>query len=128
MSECAIKCFFFIAGDECVPRSFGKDFIVCVCNSTYCDTISEPTLQQNQFLWYTSTQNGKRMELSVNNFSAQNEPEDGVLLIVDSSQTFQKIQGFGGAMTDAAAINIRSLSNETQFKLLEYISALFLRT
>lgn len=127
MSDCAIKCFFFfIAGDECEPRSFGEDSIVCVCNSTYCDSISEPKLQQNQFLWYTSTQDGKRMQLSVNDFS-KNESENNVRLIVDSSETYQQIYGFGGAMTDAAALNIRSLSNDTQYKLLEYVSTLFLR-
>lgn len=112
--------FFFTAGNECEPRSFGADSIVCVCNSTYCDSISEPQLQQNQFLWYTSTEDGKRMQLSVNDF-ATNESESDLCLVVDSSQKYQKIEGFGGAMTDAAALNIRTLSNQTQQQLLEYV-------
>lgn len=121
MSKCAVECFFSIAGDGCEQRSFGENLIVCVCNSTYCDTITEQKPQQNQYLWYTSTEDGKRMELSVHNFSAKNEPENDIVFLVDSSQKFQTIQGFGGAMTDAAALNIRSLSNETQRMLLEYV-------
>lgn len=95
--------------------------MVCVCNATYCDTITEPPtkLQQNQFLWYTSTKDGKRLQLSVNNFSAKNESDNDVIFIVDGNYTYQQIQGFGGAMTDAAALNIRSLSNETQRNLFE---------
>ncbi|XP_011867654.1 PREDICTED: glucosylceramidase-like [Vollenhovia emeryi] len=108
-----------VKGDECVPRSFGADSIVCVCNSTYCDTITEPNLQQDQFSWYISTMDGKRMQLSVNNFSDSNETENDIVLTVNSANTYQTIQGFGGAMTDAAALNIRTLSNETQHKLLE---------
>lgn len=115
---------FFIIGDECVSRKFG-DSVVCVCNATYCDTISEPQLQQNQFMWYTSTRSGKRMELSVDNFS-ESGYENGVHLTVNSDEKYQKIEGFGGAMTDAAAINIRKLSKETQSKLLGYVSTLFL--
>lgn len=108
-----------VKGDECVQRSFGEDSVVCVCNSTYCDTISEPKIQQNQVLWYTSTQDGKRMQSSVINFATINETENDLVLTVDSSQKYQTIQGFGGAMTDAAALNIRSLSNETQQILLQ---------
>ncbi|KYN23063.1 Glucosylceramidase [Trachymyrmex cornetzi] len=123
---CQFKCrniqlnvLLFITGDECIPRSFGNNFIVCVCNSTYCDTVSKENLQENQLLYYTSTEDGKRMQLSVMNFTAKNESETGLVLTVDNNQKFQKIQGFGGAMTDAAALNIRSLSNKTQQILLE---------
>lgn len=39
-------------------------------------------------------------------------------------QKYQKIRGFGGAMTDAAAINILSLSAGTQEQLLrQYFSS-----
>ena len=108
-----------ITGDECIPRSFGNNSIVCVCNSTYCDTVSKQKLQQNQLLWYTSTEDGKRMQSSVMNFTAKNESD--LVLTVDVNQKFQKIQGFGGAMTDAAALNIKTLSNKTQQILLEYV-------
>jgi len=115
-------------GDEgCVQRSFGKNFIVCVCNSTYCDTISEPKLQEDKAIWYTSTQDGKRMHPSYINITdesfAKNESENQLILTVDSSQQYQAIHGFGGAMTDAAALNIKSLSNKAQERLLEYVAS-----
>lgn len=103
--------------------SFGENGNVCVCNSTYCDTIKVPQLQQNQFLWYTSTKDGKMMESSINNFSTENKDKNiSKVLTLDSNKKYQSIFGFGGAMTDAAAINIRSLSNKTQQKLLEYVT------
>lgn len=48
----------------------------------------------------------------------------GLRLTIDPHQKYQKIKGFGGAMTDAAAINILSLSAATQDQLLrQYFSA-----
>lgn len=117
--------FVYLVGDGCIPLSFGENGNVCICNSTYCDTIEVPQLQTNQFLWYISTKDGKMMEYSINNFSnedeVKNKSERIKVLTVDSSQKYQQIFGFGGAMTDAAALNIRNLSNETQHKLLEYV-------
>lgn len=44
-------------------------------------------------------------------------------MTVVPDQKYQKIRGFGGAMTDAAAINILSLSAGTQEQLLrQYFS------
>jgi len=113
-----------IIGDGCVQRSFGKNFIVCVCNSTYCDTISEPKIQEDEAIWYTSTQDGKRMHSSYINITTDEsfaKNKNQLVLIVDSNQTYQAINGFGGAMTDAAALNIKSLGNETQGQLLKYV-------
>ncbi|XP_012219375.2 lysosomal acid glucosylceramidase-like [Linepithema humile] len=109
--------FVAVESYTCVQRSVRPDAIVCVCNSTYCDTIDEPILQANQFQLYTSTKSGQRLQLTIANFS--NESANGTLLIVDSKKKYQKIHGFGGALTDAAALNIRTLSNATQRKLLE---------
>lgn len=112
----------YLVGDGCIQLSFGKNGSVCVCNSTYCDTIEVPQLQKDQFLWYISTKDGKMMEYSINNFSTKNESKNSKVLTLDSSQQYQKIFGFGGAMTDAAALNIRTLSNKTQQNLLEYVT------
>jgi len=46
------------------------------------------------------------------------EPADKALL-VDASKTYQSIVGFGGAFTEAAAINWRSLSPEDQEKVIK---------
>ncbi|XP_050449095.1 lysosomal acid glucosylceramidase-like isoform X2 [Cataglyphis hispanica] len=118
-----IAVFAAVKGDGCIPLSFGEKGNVCICNSTYCDTIEMPQLQTDQFLWYISTKDGKMMEYSINNFSNEdeikNKSERIKVLTIDSSLKYQQIFGFGGAMTDAAALNIRTLSNETQHKLLE---------
>lgn len=108
----------------CVPLEIKKDRIVCVCNSTYCDKIDSPKLQAGKFYQYTSTRSGERLNLSVGNISNEtqnfsDEPE--LILVIDGTEKYQKIHGFGGAMTDAAALNIRTLSNETQQKLIEYV-------
>lgn len=41
------------------------------------------------------------------------------ILEIDSSKTFQEIIGFGGALTEAAAVNILSLPEEDQEKILK---------
>jgi len=126
MLTLAMNVLSIIGDGECVQRSFEKNFIVCVCNSTYCDTISEPDIQEDKAVWYTSTQDGKRMQSSYINITtdesfAKNESENQLILTVDSNQQYQAIHGFGGAMTDAAALNIKSLSTKAQKRLLEYV-------
>lgn len=74
------------------------------------------------------------MQYSTIDFSIKNESnqstiepkyteyiENDLVLTVNSSQMYQEMQGFGGAMTDAAALNIKKLSNGTQHVLLEYV-------
>lgn len=108
-----------VGGDnDCIPRVVGPNAIVCVCNSTYCDFPSDVEVQGNQYVYYTSTESGKRLQSSVANFTSNPMISD-ILFTVDSSVEYQTIFGFGGAMTDAAAINIRTLSNGTQQKLIE---------
>lgn len=43
----------------------------------------------------------------------------GLLLTLRPGQTFQKVKGFGGAMTDAAALNILALSPPARDLLLK---------
>jgi len=120
MSKQQIYIFLYlIAGNKCMRRSFGQDSIVCVCNATYCDGIYQSKLQAGQFQLYTSTKSGERLQLTNGKFSI--EPINGTLLVINSSQQYQKIYGFGGAFTDSTVLNIRSLSNKTQHKLLEYV-------
>lgn len=102
-----------------MSRIVGPNAIVCVCNSTYCDAYRRPQLQADQFQMYTSTMNGERLRLTIGNFSA--ESVNGTLFTVDSKQIYQRILGFGGALTDAVSLNIRTLSNATQQNLLKYV-------
>ncbi|XP_076179500.1 lysosomal acid glucosylceramidase-like [Ptiloglossa arizonensis] len=115
--------FFFAIGNanECVPRSFGTNRIVCVCNSTYCDGLPEdrPEVPQDgSSYWYVSDREGRRLELSTVEFGACQNLLCETFITVDSTKRYQKVLGFGGAFTDSAGINIKSLSKATQQRLL----------
>ncbi|XP_066998118.2 lysosomal acid glucosylceramidase [Anabrus simplex] len=102
----------------CAARSY-EDGIVCVCNASYCDQPGPVELPPDgQFVVYTSSQAGQRFDKTIGTFVNDYEGE-AVRVTVDRSKTYQKIFGFGGAMTDAAALNIASLSPDTQEHLLK---------
>lgn len=106
--------------NDCVPRSFGTNNIVCVCNSTYCDSTPEPkpsSPEKGTFHWYVSSRDGLRLSLSKGQMGrCQN---DGSLTLnIDTSKRYQTILGFGGAFTDSAGMNIKNLSEATQDQLI----------
>lgn len=109
--------------NRCVPRSFGYDSVVCECNSTYCDSVgSAPLPPAGTFSSYLSSRGGARMEASQGPVQG-NSTGAGLRLTLAPYQKYQRIRGFGGAMTDAAAINILALSAGTQEQLLrQYFS------
>ncbi|KAK8788543.1 hypothetical protein V5799_021679, partial [Amblyomma americanum] len=45
--------------------------------------------------------------------------ENDSVLIVNSSKTYQKVFGFGGAFTDATGINVKSLPSNMQDDILK---------
>ncbi|XP_003999772.2 lysosomal acid glucosylceramidase isoform X2 [Felis catus] len=103
----------------CNPKSFGYSSVVCVCNATYCDSLDPLTLPApGTFGRYESTRSGRRMELSLGPIRA-NRTGTGLLLTLQPDQKFQKVKGFGGAMTDAAALNILALSPPARNSLLK---------
>uniref|UniRef100_A0A667ZSW4 Glucosylceramidase n=2 Tax=Myripristis murdjan TaxID=586833 RepID=A0A667ZSW4_9TELE len=109
--------------NKCVPRNFGHGSVVCECNSTYCDSVGSVTLPPlGQFSSYLSNKAGSRLEESQGQVHV-NSTGAGLRLTIVPYQKYQRIRGFGGAMTDAAAINILSLSPGTQDQLLrQYFS------
>ncbi|KAJ8354838.1 hypothetical protein SKAU_G00224050 [Synaphobranchus kaupii] len=109
--------------NECVARNFGHGSVVCECNATYCDTPGSIQLPPpGQYLSFLSSQTGKRMERSQGHVQNKSTGADLRLSIV-SSQKYQRIKGFGGAMTDSAAMNILTLSPGAQDMLLrQYFS------
>ncbi|XP_031839027.2 lysosomal acid glucosylceramidase-like isoform X1 [Nomia melanderi] len=124
MWKAALLIGFFLAegwSKECVPRSFGHNKIVCVCNSTYCDTTpdADPKVPPNgRFYWYVSTKDGERLSLKEKEFGDAHSNLFTLTLTVDSTVRYQKILGFGGAFTDSAGMHITSLSNATQDQLM----------
>lgn len=105
-------------GKACVPVSFGHDSVVCVCNSTYCDSLDPLViLVLGNYSKYESSKEGKRLESSRGTLQA-NHTVPGLVLTLNIAKKYQQIKGFGGAVTDSAAMNILSLSPETQKNLI----------
>lgn len=94
----------------CIPRNYGLDSIVCMCNYSYCDDLDPIKKQVNTVLLFESGKSGNRFKETQLKFGQINLMANQTLtLTLDRSKKGQKIIGFGGAMTDAAAINIKSL-------------------
>ncbi|XP_071534348.1 lysosomal acid glucosylceramidase-like [Panulirus ornatus] len=107
----------------CKSRNYGHGSIVCVCDSLYCDSFPPVEFPKGgEALVVTSNKAGARWNIAKGIFSEhENEilPSTETLEFeVDSRTAYQKIIGFGGAFTDAAGLNILSLSEPLQEKIL----------
>ncbi|CAL1536498.1 unnamed protein product [Lymnaea stagnalis] len=101
----------------CVPYIVKSRYIVCVCNSTYCDTVpSADRVSKGQFIVFTTSQDGFRFNKQI--LPASNVSKTNAIYYVKLNETRQTIIGFGGAFTDAAGINIAKLPSEAQDKLI----------
>ena len=146
----ALICFPLPGGNECVAKNFGHGSVVCVCNSTYCDSVGSVTLPPlGQYSSYLSSMAGSRLKAGHGQVQEKSSGAgerrrstlfdcflwcwstcaflnvflSGLRLTIVPFQKYQRIRGFGGAMTDAAAINILSLSHGAQEQLLrQYFS------
>ncbi|XP_077432150.1 lysosomal acid glucosylceramidase isoform X2 [Vanacampus margaritifer] len=123
---------------KCAARSFGHDSVVCECNSTYCDTLGTVSLPPlGQYISYLSSMAGSRLEHSQGpirpngtgagrwcvDHKVRHVSPSGLRLTLLPHKKYQTMRGFGGAMTDAAAMNILSLSAGAQDQLLrQYFS------
>ncbi|XP_063002222.1 lysosomal acid glucosylceramidase-like [Elgaria multicarinata webbii] len=107
-----------MGSQPCNRKYFGRDSIVCVCNRTYCDTQDPVTLPATGFfVKYESSKSGNRLQCSKGVFQDKNYTPD-LMLVLDPAKRYQTIKGFGGSITDSAAINILSLSPNAQQNLL----------
>lgn len=107
-----------VFGEPCRARKTNSSSIVCVCDSTYCDTL--PTLEEiteGTYQLFTSSYDGLRFQKETGQFSEDLE-ESPYSLTIDRSIKYQTIVGFGGAFTDSAGINLKSLPEAAQEKLL----------
>lgn len=103
--------------DGCAQRKYSQDSIVCVCNSTYCDTLTGALPEQGNVLTLTSSKDGLRFQRNVWQSDLLVKPwkhdRQG------RSVRYQSLKGFGGALTDAAALNAMNLSTKTRHNLLK---------
>uniref|UniRef100_A0A8C3XV59 Glucosylceramidase n=1 Tax=Chelydra serpentina TaxID=8475 RepID=A0A8C3XV59_CHESE len=101
-----------LGGRPCNAKNFGHDSLVCECNASYCDTLDPVVVPAlGTYAKYESSKAGKRLERSEGRFQ-------NLLLKLDTAQRYQKVKGFGGALTDSAAMNIMALSPGAQTNLL----------
>ncbi|XP_026740601.1 glucosylceramidase-like [Trichoplusia ni] len=88
------------------------DTLVCVCTSDYCDSVTRAVPSSGEYVLYMSSEAGSRFEKSFGKL--QSLTKDGIYNInldLDPGKTYQTIEGFGGAVSDAAAITWDSLKN-----------------
>ncbi|XP_067328505.1 lysosomal acid glucosylceramidase-like isoform X2 [Anolis sagrei] len=107
-----------MGSQPCNKKYFDQDSMVCVCDRTYCDTQDPVSLPSpGFFVKYESSKSGQRMERSEGKFQDKTSTP-ALVLVLETAQRYQTIKGFGGAVTDAAAMNILSLTPDTQNHLL----------
>ena len=98
--------------------------IICVCNEQLCDRIQFhwPT-QSGQASLIRTSQAGFRFNVSQlttwSSPSAGGAPSELNVIDIDLANEYQTILGWGGAFTDAATININSLSQQVADRLIE---------
>ncbi|OQR68676.1 hypothetical protein BIW11_12756 [Tropilaelaps mercedesae] len=115
-----------LTGDTCFPETFNSDSVVCVCNSTSCGNIGKVEPENGRAIVYRSSMAGLRFHPVAVEFDGPsagsndtNAIDTDLTISVNANQTLQKIIGFGGAFTDAAAINWMSLHAPLRKRLLE---------
>ncbi|KAF2362206.1 Glycosyl hydrolase family 30 TIM-barrel domain, partial [Trinorchestia longiramus] len=96
---------------QCVQRSYGEDSFVCVCDAEFCD---EPgvALQPaaGTYVVYTSTRADLRLQPSSGPIQ-DSQGNASTVITVNTTAQFQTILGFGSSYTDAAGLNLNSLSD-----------------
>lgn len=107
----------------CNQRTIDDSHSVCVCNSDYCDTVPPLSRASGTYELYTTSKaqlgfsktGGNFSTISLNTCILNCPPTIKINRILK----YQKITGFGGAFTDAAALNILSLPEAAKEKLLQ---------
>uniref|UniRef100_A0A8C5RHT4 Glucosylceramidase n=1 Tax=Laticauda laticaudata TaxID=8630 RepID=A0A8C5RHT4_LATLA len=107
------------ASQPCSSKVVGANAMVCVCNSTYCDTVDPVSLPDvGYYVKYTTSRDGQRLERSEGQTDTSSGASSGIFYTYNPSVRHQYIKGFGGSLTDSAAINILKLSYAAQNQLL----------
>ncbi|XP_075214404.1 putative glucosylceramidase 4 [Lycorma delicatula] len=113
-------CLVFCNGDVPCNKVKTEYGYICVCNSTYCDTISSPKkLPAGQFHIYYTSENKPGFNHATGFFKMQSPSAHGYRYELNTSKTFQTVRGFGGAFTDSFGAVFNSLSTEAQDNMLK---------
>ncbi|XP_077513151.1 lysosomal acid glucosylceramidase-like [Amblyomma americanum] len=107
---------------ECQPRDYGYSSFVCVCNATYCDSAGDiGPLPSGGAIAFESGKEGLRFAKTTIPFGETTGSTDdsSARLVINTSITYQEVFGFGGAFTDAAMLNIKSLPSGMRDDILK---------
>ncbi|XP_049878911.1 lysosomal acid glucosylceramidase-like [Pectinophora gossypiella] len=109
------------AAKPCASRPYPGQSVVCVCNATYCDDVTRISMQRGTYVVYTSSAAGQRLSQRIGKLKTNStflKRNHTTTLRLNPARTYQKIEGFGGAVTDSAAINWKNLSKPLQRHLI----------
>ncbi|XP_032527861.2 lysosomal acid glucosylceramidase-like [Danaus plexippus] len=106
----------------CAPR-FLNNSVVCVCNATYCDTVTRRVPEAGTYIAYTSSKSGLRFSITQGDIedadTSYSSADYGKVFDLQPSKVYQAIEGFGGAATDAAGINWKKMKPAIQDTLVK---------
>jgi len=127
---CSLCCMFLFygvvfastGGKTCDPvhlpqRGPGPVGAVCRCTAESCDSVAPLDLlaTDTDFVFYQTSLSNDTDRLSRHTGSfVDSAGGDWQHIVLDPNQTYQSIIGFGGALTDAAAINFQKLDAKVQ--------------
>ncbi|TYZ54498.1 hypothetical protein PybrP1_008785 [[Pythium] brassicae (nom. inval.)] len=94
---------------------------VCVCTEANCDSVggtAHESLKAGQVGVYRTSKAGDRLAYEVVPINTPSSVQD-IEFTLNMSLSYQQIIGFGGAFTDAAAINVYKLTPALQQRVLD---------
>ncbi|XP_037509141.1 lysosomal acid glucosylceramidase-like [Rhipicephalus sanguineus] len=112
---------------DCQTRDYGWGSFVCVCSPKRCDFVGDiGGLLSGAAVVFESSKAGLRFAKTTTTFGETTDVADGEeseVLLINSSRTYQRVLGFGGAFTDSVGINLNSLpTNMRDYILKSYYS------
>ncbi|XP_046964225.1 lysosomal acid glucosylceramidase-like [Vanessa cardui] len=110
---------YVLADIPCAERQIPKQSVVCVCNTTYCDDITREIPAPKSFVTYTSSKDGLRFKKAGGTWiESKSKSCCSTTLEVFPHIKYQRVEGFGGAVTDSAGINWKALPATLQDYLI----------
>ncbi|EDV26916.1 uncharacterized protein TRIADDRAFT_22822 [Trichoplax adhaerens] len=106
-----------VSGSKPCWKKMMKNGVVCVCNSSYCDS-SDPIdkVDNGKVIVIQSTSSGDRLVRKT--VSTSNKPSNKKILTFRPDLKYQKIAGFGGAFTDSATMLINNVSARLRMQIM----------
>ena len=108
------------SGSDCRKKLFpGQDSFVCVCNHQHCDTLGElKKVGENEIVSFETDKAEHRFHKRVLESSSDESPDSDAIITINRHEKDQSIIGFGGAFTDATGINIATLDDKLQKRVI----------